>query len=482
MSLAENDMISKTLLTIDKYKSFDALKTAVAENDYNPQTPYFVRSLIWKSIFITESTNIQVWGEKLQNSRRVYHELLKSENMNVPWNNLESDSEYYQPLVGNTNMGKLRVQRSILTRVSVDPLKQNSAIDDDDELLRTIILDIDRLFPGENFFNVANRRQLIEILFVWLKCNGAVGYKQGFHEIIGLIYKNIQNDSITIPNTNMISCDDYKILNLYDLNYLRHDMFTIFNKFMNNFGIIHNYYEDETILIKEIDKLNQNLMKVDQLIHYNLISKLKLESQLWCIRYFRLILLREFNDLEGVSFLWDKLITVEATKFSNLLSFIIILMLINLKSELIVCDFSESLSLLLHYPVITINNDDSSLSHKQRYEFFNNLFKYSNRLLHIKDNDLKLYELGLKLNEKYNPDLKISLSFNGTLTSFDSNNSRNNSRVSSPSRSSSPKPVSQSITKPEPSNPVQLRAEKMAFEKYRLEMRLKKKAQLLMRQ
>lgn len=225
----------------------------------------------------------------------------------------------------------------------------------------------------------------------------------------------------------------------------------------------------ETALLRSIESFNQYLLKVDQLIHYSLISKLKLESQLWCIRYYRLLLLRELgSNLTLANLLWDKLITVDSNRITHVLTFCIIVLLINIKADLIICDFSEALGLLLHYPPQSENNPS---------EFIHDLFNESLNLLNLKDNDLKLYEQGMKINQKMNPDLKISLSFNGR-TSGESMRSR----TSSPQRKISTDSVSSSHLLSNPPRTMESKkskAEQMAFEKYRLEMRLKKKAQLL---
>lgn len=472
MSLPENTIISKTLLTIDKYKSLSNLKQAVIDNDYVPSSSKFLRSLLWKSVYITESLNIQSWQAKLNDSRRVYHGLIKDEDMTIPWYKLEADSAFYNPVELSRNSSLRRKKKlnikTRLARVTVgdnDPLGGagdgggdggggggTGAPDGDLDLLNTIILDIDRLFPGEKYIdNKFYKHQLIEVLYVWAKCHPTIGYKQGFHEILGLMYINMRQDSVSIPNTNTFSGDDLKILSLFDVNYLCHDLFTMFNKFMVNSGIIGSFYEDEKVLMNSIETFNMYLMKVDQLIHYTMISKLKLESQLWCIRYFRLLLSRELgNDLSLTNGLWDKLITVDGNKIPVVLYFLVIVMLINIKSDLIASDFSESLSLLLHYP---ITDGDSKFTHT--------IFTDGLKLFNNRDNDLKLYELGIKINEKLNPDLRISLSYNGR-----SSGESMRSRTGSPVRKSTE---------------TDTRAEKMAFEKYRMEMRLKKKAQLLMR-
>lgn len=475
-----NDTISRALSTIDQYKSLTQLKTAVSEGEYSHLQKHFSRLLVWKSCLITDSLRLQEWDAKLAATRVVYHKLAQASEMLVPWWTLEKDSIYYGEKKGSSASRNSSVSRSSsvrrlvktnLTRISVDdPLAEKNAripsrsptpgpytpSEADLDLLQTIIMDVERLFPGEPFFHSPTtasldaKKQLIEILYVWAKCHPLVGYKQGIHEVLGVIYINLYQESVDILPTNTYSADDLRILALYDRHYLSHDLFTILSRFLVASRVTLRFYEGEDVLWRAIEDFNANLMKVDQLIHYNLVQKLKVELQLWIIRYFRLLLLRELNDVGVTSALWDRLVVAEGP-ISDIIGFMVIVLLINIKSDLITCDFSEGLSLLLHYPVP-----------EQPYVFVDSLFKDAIKLYERRDNDLKLYEYGLRLNQKYNPNLRVSMSFNGTTVSAKS--SSESSRAVSPSRG----------------NKAQVRAETMAFEKTRLEMRLKKKAQQML--
>ncbi|RCK62937.1 TBC1 domain family member 5 [Candida viswanathii] len=439
--LKENEIISRTLLTIDKFKgSVGTFKAAITAGEYTSlnMPNCFTRSLIWKVCLITESINLTTINQKLRDSRVVYHQLMHNKDMKISWSGLDPESAYYQPSnsvsrkASSKHKGTGKGMKNTLDRVHIlhDPLSEEngSKVDethDDNELLVAIILDVDRLLPGEAFYqNFPNKKQLVEILYIWAKCNPQVGYKQGLHEIIGLIFMHLSSESVIIPQTNTFSNDDLKILDLYDINYLSHDVFTIFNKFMIQSGIITNFYESEQSLWNSIERFNMYLMKIDQFIHYTLNTKLKLEAQLWIIRYLRLLLSRELGeDVETTMLLWDKLIASQLssdhlgsnlTAIPELLIFIIIQLLMQKKSEIIASDFSECLSLLLHYPV-------NFTSQEARNEFIRKLYKDATKMYERRDNDLKLYEYGVKLNK-----------------------------------------------------------EKMKFEKTRLEMRLKKKVQLML--
>lgn len=470
----ENDIISKVLVTTELFKgSFPALREAVLLNEYNSKCEHYSRLLVWKTCFVTESLNILAWEEKLLASRAVYHLLRRNPEMAVPWNKLERDSEFYAHSPSKSHPKDAARKLVRISNVNDDPLLSNGSTqsvvntslqNSDAELLEAIILDIKRLFPGEDFFNSTTesahdaKRQLITILYTWCKCNPNVGYKQGIHEILGLIYLNTVKESVSLADTKGFTADELRILSLYNLQYLEHDTFALFNRFFVSSGIVTDFYETEARLMNSIESFNGLLMKVDQLIHYNLITKLLLDTPLWIIRFFRLMLLRELsNDLEVPSMLWDKFVAAELertmgqTCLSELVISMTIIMLIHLKTELMLCDFSEALSLLLHYPITTkmhLHGDFISL-----------LFHDAYHLRSVKDKDLKLYEYGIKLNKQYNSGMKVKIGGSG----------------------GSVTPSSPSVLSPKSSVDLPTLADsktaKMKFEKNRLEMRLKKKAQ-----
>lgn len=460
--LRENDTISKVLLSIEQYSGrVELLRDGVLNNDYTPAKKHFSRLLLWKACIVTETLNFHQWDNKLQSSRVVYHKL--RHDMKVPWYALEKDNEFYC----SSEHREKQANRHHLsrTRAHADPLgaiETYSEYQTDHDLLESIILDVRRLFPGDPHFSadtqlaMERKRQLIRILYIWSRCNPSVGYKQGIHEILGLIYINLSRESLDIPKTNTFSKDDRAILSLYDSRYLEHDLFTIFNRFVVSSGIINHFYTSEELLMKAINTFNMYLMKVDQLVHYVLITKLRLESQLWIIRYFRLLLLRELGpDLETPSMLWDKLAVIDnhagLSPIPGVIMFLIVTLLVHIQDDILICDFSEALSLLLHYPFAEKLRGDP--------EFVNTVFLEAYKMALYKNNDMKLYEFGCKLNKKYNRNIRATPRVSNEVT-----RSRSSTPTLSPSHSATKNP----------------KAENMAFEKTRLEMRLKKKVQTML--
>lgn len=472
--IKENETISKVLLSVEQYKNIDQFRSAILRNDYCEGKNNFSRLLLWKTCIITETLNFHEWDSKLYSCRIIYHRLKLEPDMIVPWDTLDTDDVFYckNRQSGQNNSGNTLRREA---NVKADPLGTTGNVVDneaDGELLSSIILDVKRIFPGDPHFNgtddacLKRKRQLIRLLFIWSKCNPYVGYKQGIHEILGLIFLNLWKESINIPNTNTFSREEKAILSLYDMKYLEHDLFTIFNRFVVSSGIISQFYSTEDELMNSITVFNMYLMKVDQLIHYNLITKLRLESQLWIIRYFRLLLLRELgNDLTAPSTLWDKLAAIDthtgSSPIPDVITFLIIVMLIHVQSDLITCDFSEALSLLLHYPIARKLAGDPN--------FIDTVFAEAYKLSSVKKDDMRLYEVGRKLNKKYNRSMRPAT---GQRASTDLSRSLSLTPTLSPQ--------GESLSEASGSRGDQ-RAEKMAFEKTRLELRLKKRAQSIIK-
>ncbi|KAI5962886.1 hypothetical protein KGF57_001325 [Candida theae] len=458
-----------------------------------------------------DSLAISTWATKLKETRMVYQQLVARKDMLIPWSDLDEDSAYYQlrsvsrkaSIKKNTlppSVSRKVKKNSLRERAFENPLQPASTtttttttdtiVSGDDheenlELLNNIILDVERLFPGEEFYHsgadaIPIRKQVVEVLYIWCKCHPRIGYKQGFHEILGLIFMNLYKESVALDQDQLYSAnysqDEMAILGLYNIRFICHDLFNIFNKFVTGSGVAAGLYESELQLTKSIDLFNAYLMKIDQFIHYTLTTRLELDTQLWIIRYLRLLLVRELGEeLETTSLLWDKLIATQIqrtpgsgmTYFIEILIFLVIQLLIQQKTEIVTSDFSQCLSLLLHYPVPHFASPAS------RDTYIQVLYRDAIKLYERRSNDLKLFEYGNKLNKKYNPGLKISLGYRDSSELSDAASER-----SSVDSSGSSAEFSKSQISPATND----RAEKMRYEKLRMEMRLKKKAKQMLHQ
>lgn len=110
----------------------------------------------------------------------------------------------------------------------------------DEELRDDIRKDVDRTFPDLQFFQSSKTRQIIsDILFVYGKQNAHVGYRQGFHEIVGVLVFSIYFDHRSFEHLNEQNClsdlNNFDIETLRVLNdprFLEHDAYALFQQLM----------------------------------------------------------------------------------------------------------------------------------------------------------------------------------------------------------------------------------------------------------
>lgn len=484
--MAANSNIENVLLTVEHYKASMAdFRHAVVHGKYHGCS-FFSRVLAWKACYLTQTLKTPRWAERLRNSRLVFRDLRQNPEMKPPWWTLDSDCDLYlsqttsvssssssragaKNTVGSRKLHRVPIDNNPLSDPLSDPdphplsLGPELTAEESADLLRSVVMDVQRLFPGEGLFHdgsaaaVRRKRHVVAMLYVWAKCNPHVGYKQGMHEILGLIYLNMAREAVEMPSSGdaSYSAADRSILALFDSHYLQHDVFALFNRFVGSSGAVAQFYLSEKRLMDLIAAFDALLMKVDQLVHYNLVTKLRLEPQLWIIRYLRLLLARELGpDMEQLSRLWDRLMAADLLLpqcLPNLVLFLVVVLLVRIKSELMVCDFSEALTLLLRYPI-----GEKIQAHAC---FLDLLFNDAYDLYQNRDNDLKLYEHGLRLARKAGTGVSVLYL-------------RPTTPILSPRLSAETSIPTAEAT----------RATNMAFEKTRLEMRLKKKAQLMVRQ
>ncbi|KAH3666077.1 hypothetical protein OGAPHI_004266 [Ogataea philodendri] len=393
----ENYTIRRIRRVLRKWPA-EKLPQLTISGAYTCQAPYFSRSLLWKTVAFQVTGHCADLGlSRLKDYRKDY-EILRSE-FPVPWNELDEDHEFYQKLTIEGDLSdsfgkKMKISR---IRVEHDPLsgpKKHKATDI--QTLESLVADVNRLFPQKQEYfieSISNRQQLIEILFIWWKLNGG-HYSQGLHELAGIIFIAVQTESINADKLVDPDPEAKQVATLMDSKYLTHDVFNIFNKLSST--LITLYY-DETSLLQESIKFDLKLRLIDKYQYHLLKNKLRIDSSIWLIRYFRLLLIREIG-LENSFELWDKLIAFSYTQNSDsmdlslLLPYLIILLLSIIKSRLIISDYGEALFLLLHYPIddkykrqpissaILVNDDLSSPTEELSFTYIeeNHQAKHSN--------------------------------------------------------------------------------------------------------
>ncbi|OWB77646.1 hypothetical protein B5S32_g1820 [[Candida] boidinii] len=384
--------IQKIKNTLLSFSSTRKLCQSIISDEYSSTSSSYCRSAIWRLQFITDFENskqtvsteslqeqegIKINLNKLRMSRRDY-DVLKQE-FQVPWNQLPHDHEFYQPATAflESDISEDLTKKQKLSRMSVnhDPLSTNTSsarkkTPTDIVTLETLVADVDRLFPQlpDCFINKRhNKIKVIEILYIWWKLNGGI-YQQGIHELVGLIFIHVKNESVHPANISKrkvgasegsnveLSPLEKEIVEFADSNYVCHDVFNIFNRFIN---LVVDKYYSETSLLQESIKFDIILHQLDKFQYILFKNRLKIDSTIFLLRYYRLLFIRELG-LNSTVLLWDKLMAFGYLNKQNgdtqlnltpLLPYITILLLSKIKAKTIYSDYGETLFMLLHYPI-----------------------------------------------------------------------------------------------------------------------------------
>jgi TBC1 domain family protein 5 len=330
------DPLDKARLTKERYPTVKELRRAVLQGEYIQDTAFFSRPFLWRTI-CSNTYNVT---------------FRKDELVKVP-NNTDGESDITEIV-----HSKETLERS---STEYDPLSMDEALD-------VIKLDVDRLLIDPLFQEDSVKEEIIEILYNY---NKFTPYKQGFHEICGIIYLQLHNES---PNSDTVKVDT----------------FNIFTSMM--ITVVPNFYNSDNLVGWCVSVFNKYLRLIDPPLYNLLIRTHKVESQVWLIRWVRLVFLRELG-ADNTMKLWDFMLCYNHD-LCKLIPFIIIVLLIKLKLRLVDCeDSGEVLYLLLHYP----HSELSSETVKQ-------IVDWSIKLCDCPED--KLETLGLTLNKKIHKGMK----------------------------------------------------------------------------
>lgn len=351
MSNRELDVVTKAKLTLTKYHTLRDLSSLVISNEYNENSINFSRVLVWKLMVLSpiDQQDIPLMNliqlhliPELEASRKQFTINLK--NCEIPWDRLPTDSPYYRP-----PNGLLEMDIGTRQRVLIDPLSLPLS-DPQEELsiLQLIVLDVERLFPQEpELFieSLDNRKLIIEVLY--LSYQKTRIYRQGMHEIAGLIFKAFHDEKL--DNKDFYNEPlEMRLFQLYDHTNFQNDVYIVMDKILPK---ITTQYFNETALLQESIKFDLKLHQLDSMLYHVMLNKLKIQTPIWILRYFRLVLIREIG-LSNSLIVWDKLFAFGHDDITKLIPYFILVMLLKLRTFVLENEHDEVLYKLLHYPVL----------------------------------------------------------------------------------------------------------------------------------
>lgn len=228
------------------------------------------------------------------------------------------------------------------------------------ELLQTIETDVSRCLPEVASLREASaQRSLAHLLFVWSSLNPRIGYRQGMHELAGVLWIVREADSLTRSSNGQSDAAG----DVLDERYVEHDAYGMFDALMTKTEDFYQWQAGETAstssgtappyqppILQRCASVSSSLKRCDPLLATHLFS-LGIESQLYLLRWMRLLFLREFS-LGATLELWDVMFSqhggpkeddrLEATDW------VCIALLLRMRNRLLVEDQGEAFQALLH--------------------------------------------------------------------------------------------------------------------------------------
>ncbi|CAF0932127.1 unnamed protein product [Adineta ricciae] len=198
----------------------------------------------------------------------------------------------------------------------------------DEELKATITIDVRRTWPDIAFFRDPRMIDLqLRILFIHSRHHHKImPYRQGMHEILGIIVYVIHSEILKInqcPETNEL------MKKLYDSQYLEHDAHAIFEKIMDHLRQFYALTKNNSVIHKSasvnntkqipfqrlndlqvstndtvarINSIFERLRQCDRAVHSKL-TELNIEPTFYGIRWLRVLFGREIP-FESIPNLW----------------------------------------------------------------------------------------------------------------------------------------------------------------------------------
>ncbi|KAK7206535.1 rab-GTPase-TBC domain-containing protein [Myxozyma melibiosi] len=340
----------KKLFDNKAYPSLTALKSSVIGGSSICEDS--LRSVCWKLFMLMPDLQPDTWGTILQTEREKYTALKRKY--------LALHLKRAQETAGSAVEEEEEVEDiNVVNPLSVDESNPWKTFWKDEDLRKEILQDIERTFPDFDYFRDPKvQNTMLDILFVYTKMNPVVSYQQGMHELLAPIFYVMSLDALDTP-AETPSEEDKLMYDTLSSSYIEHDSFTLFNLIMQNAwewyaavgktkGVTENGRQIPPIVTKARKIQEQFLRKIDPELERHL-RNLDIEPQMWGIRWIRLLFGREFGFVQMLG-LWDCLFAADGRTL-DIVDFICVAMLLRVRNQLLLTDYTGVLSTLLRYPV-----------------------------------------------------------------------------------------------------------------------------------
>lgn len=235
------------------------------------------------------------------------------------------------------------------------------------ELRKTILQDVERTFPDVGYFRDPEvQSDLTNILFIYSLQNPVLGYRQGMHELLALLYYACDFDSISEEQAAHLT--DRELGDLLSRASVTADAYTLFLAVMRGVGRWYEWREPPALsrkgspsptsgpgeiqpyvapIVEACNRIQSTYLKSVDPDLWKHLQASGVEAQIYGIRWLRLLFTREFG-IPDALLLWDGLLACDPTL--ELAKWICVAMLIRIRNQLIPSDYSTQLTFLLRYP------------------------------------------------------------------------------------------------------------------------------------
>uniref|UniRef100_A0A1B0CJP5 Putative ypt/rab-specific gtpase-activating protein gyp6 n=1 Tax=Lutzomyia longipalpis TaxID=7200 RepID=A0A1B0CJP5_LUTLO len=331
---------------LSQCENLQKLRTKALEGDLKVSK---FRSICWALLLRVLEFDPTNWLQQRREARKTYRELKAQFNHNPYQGNQPDD----------------------------DPLSQsNESVWNqhfcDQELSKLIRQDVQRSFPGIDFFRKPQIQEMMtNILFCYARSNPAICYRQGMHELLAPIIFIIHSDHRVLSHVkDLVQSVNHTLYEVLNPEFLEDDSYALFVKLMEK---MEKYYKISGVVpdpsghlpsvpttsfktsrdsaTGEIEKyvkaLQENILAKHDVQLQDHIIKLDVPLSILAIRWFRVLYGREFSFMD-VLILWDAIFA--SGNDLELIPYVAATILISVRDVILTADYSTVINTLMKYP------------------------------------------------------------------------------------------------------------------------------------
>mmetsp|Transcript_4059 Transcript_4059/g.7788 ORF Transcript_4059/g.7788 Transcript_4059/m.7788 type:complete len:358 (-) Transcript_4059:134-1207(-) len=219
--------------------------------------------------------------------------------------------------------------------------------EEDQKMLRQILLDIPRTNPGMPVFHSDRVRSSFErILYIWAIRHPASGYVQGMNDLVTPFYVVFLAQQISGGNIEDINKFDMSTLDAEIMDIVEADSYWCLTKLLD--GIQDHYTVSQPGIQRMVYRLQAIIQRIDQPLHDHLHHQ-NVDFNQFAFRWMNCLLVREL-ELGSIVRLWDTYLSEDRDGFDSFHVYVCAALLENWSSELTTLDFQDLIMFLQDLP------------------------------------------------------------------------------------------------------------------------------------